>query len=746
MVGSFKRGSKVTKNSELGLLSKKESKIIKLIFAFFSISLLLFGGNTFMISYSQPQQIPSQVNQQTQKQEEEHELLYKLQKLQQQAKVPAITEEGESAANISGATENTSGAFTYQSDVPSIIDLRKIQTETLPGSPLRAKLLQGTGSLGAAIENLTSSGNMTAAIENLTSSGNMTAAITGNMTATTTGNMTATTTGNMTATTTGNMTATINAPHPNPPGAEPVPDTVGQWSGCDPGYLGRVHPEWVPVRPSPNSPPWTEPVVAEGTIYPSGHMLSYEEWPFSHKSHDNHIFVHLDPAYNNLPSTASAYNEDDGKWTMKMEWEIGSTNTGITDRFPKEFWPWVGDTVWMKGEWVVDCGHPTIDASGAHGYKTEIHPPFITAFTRNEPYRFGDEGGDAYSASSAEVSYIYIHGRGGYFGGPHGTGGTHDTPVGGQNYEFDVPTLPKPGSQFQLRYKVVSLPFGGPAPTLTEKPGENLAHVVVPLSGVPASPDLHYGAIVASKWFSPSVHPTEVFRTLKVTFDSIHINKDHDDLTAEWNNLWAGVNGRWIELSGPLGHYGLDSADDAFTYTFPTSEKYVYVKVPENGELRIKTTGWESDDDKFFGREEPPTCVPPYDIECAEAADVNEPIGYVEKVWTKATNFGTGEGPPALPPEQHEFSRTAEGDSETNGDFVLNYHIEQFPPQQPQYVHVPYLECYDWYEAKDELEDNHLHLTTPYAPGIAFSQSPQGGTLVQTGTGVGISLHSGPCP
>ena len=32
---------------------------------------------------------------------------------------------------------------------------------------------------------------------------------------------------------------------------------------------------------------------------------------------------------------------------MEMEWEIGTVNDGRDDRFPKEFWPSVGDRVWM---------------------------------------------------------------------------------------------------------------------------------------------------------------------------------------------------------------------------------------------------------------------------------------------------------------------------------------------------------------------------------------------------------------
>ena len=43
----------MSKNSDLRSPNTNDHKIIKVIFAFFSISLLLFGGNLLMVSYSQ---------------------------------------------------------------------------------------------------------------------------------------------------------------------------------------------------------------------------------------------------------------------------------------------------------------------------------------------------------------------------------------------------------------------------------------------------------------------------------------------------------------------------------------------------------------------------------------------------------------------------------------------------------------------------------------------------------------------
>jgi hypothetical protein len=261
--------------------------------------------------------------------------------------------------------------------------------------------------------------------------------------------------------------------------------------------LDRTDPEWVPVRLAPHSPQWTDPVIAEGNITASGtNGVSYEEFPMTHFSHDQNFHMDLDPKYANLKSTAMT-------GSMEQEWEIGTFNDGRTDRFPKEFWPWEGDRVWMKGSWVIDCGHfqtkvgPPPDNDVTYfGYRTEIHPPFITAFTRNEPYVFPGET----SPSTAAVTYVYLHGR----------GGNHDTFVGGQDYEFDINLPPcKEGpllclQEHRLHSNVIGLPFGGPAPILTANLTANKAHVVIPLKNTPASPDLQYGAIVASKLVRPT--------------------------------------------------------------------------------------------------------------------------------------------------------------------------------------------------------------------------------------------------
>lgn len=582
-----------------------------------------------MMSYSQPQKVPSQENQtlfeiqhqlkqlskltqqeELPEQEENQELTYELQQLEQQQGLPAYEEEeGES-------TKKIPGVLTYDDDVPSLEDVQKIVNQSLPGPPLQL------------LESIIDQTPLNPQDGNQTSENPQ-------------------------------AQATINALSPivvapKPPSTEPVPDDGGI---CDP--VTRIDPEWAPVYGGNYTY-----VVAEGEITSSKITVTHHDWPFSHDSHDNNFHVDLDPSYSGLASTAHPL-QDNGKYNVQMEWEIGSENFGDTDRFPNAFWPWVWDRVWMEGRWVYDCAHfnfhPGPPPHGT-GYRTELHPSSAVAFTRNEPAIFPGENN---KWSSAAVTYIYIHGEGGY----------HNTPVGGRNYEFDIPMPPKPSTlpTLQLRYNIIGLPFGGPAPILTAKLQENKAHVVVPLSGIPASTALKYGAIVAAKWFDPSgPPPTEEFRTLRVTFDSIKINEDHDWGSGEWKNLWVGVNGKWIELSGPSGHYGLNDVDDVEVKRFPTGSKNVTVTVPENGELRIKTTGWESDNDSYFGHGYlwylALPFYSPFGPDKLGALNDNDKIGFMQAIYNATDNFGIG--------PQNETS-IRDGPSDTNEDFTLNYRIEQ---------------------------------------------------------------------
>jgi hypothetical protein len=638
---------------------------VEVLFAFFFISLLLFGGYVFIASDAVSQKaltskqklllpqlqkqlqqekllVPELLNQIQQQQkgvrplpQEQQDLISELQQEMQQQQLPQATRE-ELQAREEDGEEN---AGDNDDDVPSLNDMWKV-LPSLSSNPSELR----SGALKSALVNQTT-----------LSQEAISQAIQGQ--------------------------EPINTRSPpkilfNPPSsAQPLPDNLAPVQrGCNP--LLPIHPEWVTVKPYPY-----DTVVAEGVVTSSRINVAHHEWPFSHKSHDNNFHLLLDPKYTGLASVNHPKNEN-GQRTMEMEWEIGTANDGRTDRFPKTFWPWEGDRVWMMGKWVWDCSH--FDPVHLNGWLSEIHPPFATAFTRNEPHQFPGES----KPSSAVVTYIYLHGQGGNF----------NTPVGGRNYEFDINMPPRPSflPTAQLRYDITCCFFGvNVKPIITANLKENKAHVVIPLSGIPASTSLKYGAIVAAKWVDTTraLPSSEGFRTLRVTFDSIKIIHDHDPGTSgEWNNLWVGVNGKWVELSGPSGHYGLDDVDDGDVKHFPAG-KSVIVTVPEKGELKIQTTGWEDDNDGYYGHGylwylALPLWSPIGPSKLGALND-NDPTGIILTRYCSVSiedrcsgNFGIG--------RHNDLS--VEGHGAKGGDFELRYHIEQLSitaPTTPPTAQLP---------------------------------------------------------
>ena len=144
--------------------------------------------------------------------------------------------------------------------------------------------------------------------------------------------------------------------------------------------------------------------------------VSNEDVFFDHYSHDNTFHVLLNnkssEPFSRLETrdydlNSPSNNKDDkGNLLMEMELEINYENNGGTERFPKEFWPFGGDLVSMKGRYIFDCGHPE------KGPRTEIHPPSTMAFTRFEPMIFASVGSDPLLASQTS---IFINGNGGVF-------------------------------------------------------------------------------------------------------------------------------------------------------------------------------------------------------------------------------------------------------------------------------------------------------------------------------------------
>jgi len=144
---------------------------------------------------------------------------------------------------------------------------------------------------------------------------------------------------------------------------------------------------------------------------------------------------------------------------------------------------------------------------------------------------------------------------------------------------------------------------------------------------------------------------TDFMQDLKISFDSIKINNDHDLLfDGEWK-IDAYVNGKRISLL-PNSSIGLESGK---TVLFPKGEKFLNIQIMKNDTLRLVTLGIEYDsrtdqlknylpdissildnevplsEDKDRSR---------FSVEPLTAFDRNDAIGIIAKEFTAKDNFG----------------------------------------------------------------------------------------------------------
>jgi hypothetical protein len=447
-------------------------------------------------------------------------------------------------------------------------------------------------------------------------------------------------------------------------------------------YMKTVNPEWVNVQGAGNQ------VIVQGTVAKS--FVSHDDFPTTHNSHDQNFDVVLDPQYQpyNSEANSDSHNvlpqEPLGSVyykMMTMEWEIND--------FPKEFWPSAGDRAWVKGPLIWDCGHPP--------YETEIHPPTAVVFSHPGATFFKSNSLSPTAVcnelkiicndnipSPATITHIFISGHGGYV----------NTPVGGEHYTFDISLPPKPSQYAEPYVQVVSRSFDAvtaPSPTYVVDATNGVVHVDYDLTSKAPSADLRFGVVMEEGWKEAPVL-TQDYHLLKVTIDSVQINKYHSPVcdsspcnVGEWL-LWVNIGGTWMDLGSV----------SSSVFAHPQS---VQVLVPENGKLTIQTTGWNtnkgdynlgvvkgSDLDiltalaqRYFGTS---------DITAAEikalagghlsldglkAYLTGFKIGIIDQPYSSAANFGVGT--PWNPASTINVEDPKPGPDNTIADFNLGYHI-----------------------------------------------------------------------
>lgn len=193
-----------------------------------------------------------------------------------------------------------------------------------------------------------------------------------------------------------------------PPDTEPV-----RVPTAPPGFDGEpgcqfaddlINPAWVTVQP------WHGPEdyrLLEGPVVKSS--VSRTDNNLNHHTNDSNVFVKPDLAY------ASLYAP--GKPEMEVEWETGS--------YPEAMRPTRGDRISVWGYWINDC---------AHGARTEIHPPVLTAVHRARAIRLPSSFGTNVFVPGI-VTDVWASRDGGEATGDCSLTGLHQ-PDGGSGLDF----------------------------------------------------------------------------------------------------------------------------------------------------------------------------------------------------------------------------------------------------------------------------------------------------------------------
>lgn len=461
------------------------------------------------------------------------------------------------------------------------------------------------------------------------------------------------------------LPAAPGSPAKSPP--QLIPNGNARDNGCRTGGTGGINatePSWVNVVARDH-----RKKVVEGRIVSS--HVTHEDFPFNHDSHDMCFFIAPDPQYQGMQSDANGIQN--GERVLEGEWE--------TKHFPPQFWPSPGDRAWVIGRHVFDCGHPP--------YRTEIHPPVGTAFTRTEPMIFPNES----EPVMASKTFVYFGNQGGYF----------VDKVGGVDYVFNVPYPPSPGRGATPRFRILQRPGGGmPDPILTPKVvnGRQMLEVKVPLSTVsdptvrwnlyewiprarrqmasyPARDPrrlvwpkidrptnvFRYGAVVAAAWDQGSDARVPLgrpgVRFLRVNLQDIKVHDKREGALSgkgEWN-MQIRVNGEWIQLP----ERSVNNGD-----TIPIKQ-IVDVFVPDNGSVQIQVNGWEDDNDGHF------RVGPPPSLSSIGATNENEKLPPLHLEYKAAANFGVG----------------AKSVRANPGHYTINFSIEELKRWEPKAGIVP---------------------------------------------------------
>ncbi len=428
---------------------------------------------------------------------------------------------------------------------------------------------------------------------------------------------------------------------------------------CNFGPVGGAvwdRPQWVTTKTFVGP---SDYVLAEGVVQRS-HVAGNDN-PLNHDSGDWNIHIVPDMTHRHLLNanitgpTAGPHDE------MEIEWERG--------QFPEAFRPTRGDRVSVFGYHILDCGHPTNPVLGPRYYRTEIHPPVLTAVHRPRAFQLPadqpmdlDRDGVASETVGTNVwvagvvTDLWANGTpGGVLGGWNPTnlhqpasiptlpGGTLDAPSNiKRSYTFNI-YLPKSPQQIAkamgktdakptpLYYAAQRHPKApadapmGPAPTIVPVIDGDVTYLKVTLDLTGYTGGRLAQQIVAG-WVYPSADNWQL-EQWRLSVPSIRVHSDSDPIPlddGDWR-FWVGTNNATNEWTKIFDCNGCIDSDTTYT--------------PSSGAWRSGSTGT---DGRIFGDLPLYPAQSPWLYVSAREEDPisSDGLGYIAKALPRADGAG----------------------------------------------------------------------------------------------------------
>ena len=438
--------------------------------------------------------------------------------------------------------------------------------------------------------------------------------------------------------------------------------------------LGIVLPSWLPIAGNEYVATLEGIVDADSDDGGNGPIVSHEDLPFYHYSHDFTFNVipdiMPDKRYELLLPRPEEKSDTLLRKTIHVEWECGLGsynavnpysdihNSGKSSGFYSaghqrkdiiRHWPAPGDWVHVEGHYVWDRGHPPA--------KAEIHPARLIAVKRQLPSR---RNHPVHGKVMCTRFDLFASGDGGALKNnrPDSSPIADKTPMSDRDYKIrfiHALAKGKPGSV--LRYEIEKLPGDTyPGLLLTDQLNDSTILLRIPWKTENRPDDAVLARTIWLYWDEPIIPTSDSIETYTITFSHLRFdNRSEQTGKAEWR-VFMNVGSEWVFLNewygGKKGNILRSGMGKTFRRKWPVPVAFE-ISLPKAKAFRVAVCGWEADGvDALTGE------IFPFQAKCTEEAKAffkrkvfnlnsiskgcaDDNLGEISEWWTK-NKIGSG--------------------------------------------------------------------------------------------------------